>query len=100
MAILVSKGDSMWVNLLKEVYMPYYEQFKAGSPLFEALEAERQEAKRKDDEYLASLSEVERRKVLLMRRIDNLEARYRNWWEENMAWRFAPRRPDYDDYYG
>lgn len=64
------------------------------SPLVEMLKRENEERKRIDDEYLASLSEAERRRVLLRRRIEAVGRRCRNWWEQNMAWRLRADPPD------
>lgn len=58
------------------------------SPLFAEMEARNAEAAEADRVFLASLSDVARRRVLLHRRIDAVERRYRAWWEEHVAWRF------------
>lgn len=67
-------------------------------PLFEMLERELAERKRADDAWLATLTPRELRVELTRRRIETLENRYRAWWDEHMAWRFAPRRPDREEW--
>lgn len=49
----------------------------------------------KDRAYLESLTDIERRKVLLRRRIRKTWTRYRNRWEQDFAWRFRAY-PDTD----
>lgn len=66
--------------------------------LLDILQRESAEAKARDDAYLATLTPAELRRVLLDRRIKALKARYRNWWDEHMAWRFQARRPDREDW--
>lgn len=74
------------------------DMYNRGSVLMEMLEREAAERKAEDDAYLATLTPAEFRRVLVDRRIKSLEARYRNWWEENMAWRLRPYQPDREDW--
>lgn len=67
------------------------------SPLFAEMEARNASVAEADRVFLASLSEVARRRVLLHRRIDAVERRYRAWWEEHVAWRFRSY-PDSEDW--
>lgn len=76
---------------------PLVELASHKSALMDVLLVDWREAKRKDDEWLASLSPEELRRELTRRRIVALERRLERWWDEHMAWRFAPRRPDYEE---
>lgn len=85
---------STYQEFLYDMRTPVSQTF--AFPLLEILEREAAKEKAADVAYLATLSTVERKRVLTQRRIDLLQRRLDNWWEENMAWRFRPYPPDAD----
>lgn len=63
---------SMFEKFLREMPIPAF----VPGPLFEALERDLRESKRKDDEWLASLTDHQRQVELTRRRIARLETRF------------------------
>lgn len=88
---------STYQDFLFELRAPVRTYFGT-SVLMMELELHLAQKKAEDDAYLASLTDVERRRVLLQRRIERVERRYRAWWEANMAWRFRADPPVCEEY--
>lgn len=90
----VSAPVSSFEGFLRELHAPVSAMFGDGSVLLDMLEADARKRESEDQAYLASLTDDERRRVLLQRRIESVERRYHDWWETNVAWRFRADPPD------